>query len=132
MKTKKLVFLILGLILILLIVILIITRIKKDAETGVDEKSSVYELVTYEERTISIEEALAEMFDTLETKVEVFIARETEKHISGIFFIENEPERFFLAVIDQDIEVVWVGEEEIDCSVVDSYDFPKEMAPNCF
>jgi hypothetical protein len=131
MKTKKVAFLILGVILLLLIVVLVITRTgEEEAETK--KESPVYKATTYEERGMSVKESLARRLNVPETEIDVFIARESEQHMNGLFFMEGVSSGIFLAVVDNSIDIVWAGEGGIDCSVVHAYNFPKEMAPKCF
>lgn len=130
MKTKKIVFLALALVIVLFIVILIITRTEKETEP--DEKVSIYETSTHDERGLSIKESLVKMLGVPEAEIEVFIARESDEHINGIFFIKNKFDGSFLATVDESIDIVWAGEGAINCSAVHSYGFPREMAPHCF
>jgi hypothetical protein len=144
-KNSKKIIIIFSLILAILLLI-IIFFIFKNKNKAVKEKSNINTSTentlmtetTFGEREDIIKQALIDKFDLSSDQLSVFIARENETHINGAFFVngtseENSFNGYFFAVVDNNkINIVWADKENVDCSIIDSYNFPKEMAPNCF
>lgn len=139
-KNKKIFFIFLAIIIVLIALILVITS-KREQNIGEqngegDVTKNFIEKTTFEEREDIIKNLLMNKYKADEG-VEVLIARESDNHINGIFFIENmNNEEFFqgkfFAIINQSIEVVWSGDGPVDCEIISRYNFPLEMAQGCF
>jgi hypothetical protein len=141
-KNKKLIFIFLAVIIIFIVVVLFIkSRGEKQIELSYNPDSkktpeSFIEKTTFLERESAIKTLLAGKYK-VGGEVEVFIARETDRHINGLFFIENYNNEdvfrgVFFVTIDSSAEIVWSGQGDIDCPLIKSKGFPAEMAPECF
>lgn len=147
-KNNKKIVIIFSLILLILIVIIMffVFKNKNKADNNsnnftnsVDEISddSLLKKTSFEDRELSIKESLAKKFNVSSDQISVFIGRESENHINGAFFIENFSgtesfSGYFFAVLEDTINVVWADKGTVDCSIITSYNFPTEMAPECF
>lgn len=125
-------------------------------------KNETMQNISFEDREKIIKKKLVDKFKVSEDQLSVHIARESDIYISGIFMIDKnfnlnnsninnnsnnntdnddvdiEKEEGdnidignFFAIIENDINIVW-ADNNIDCSVINKYNFPKEMAPTCF
>lgn len=125
-------------------------------------KNETMQNISFEDREKIIKKKLVDKFKVSEDQLSVYIARESDIYISGIFMIDKnfnlnnsninnnsnnnidnddvdiEKEEGdnidignFFAIIENDINIVW-ADNNIDCSVINKYNFPKEMAPTCF
>lgn len=138
-KNKKFLLLFLAIVIVLIVVIVFIDFQRKEEKTLIfndfTEEGLMFE-TSFEEREVIIKNLLSKKYQD-NKEIEVFIAREEESHINGLFFINNynNQEVFrgkFFAIVDKNIEIVWSGDGQIDCSILNSYSFPQEMAPDCF
>ena len=116
---------------------------KKDGDWRKDfppSTASLMEKTTFEEREDTVQGLLAQKFKVSLDKVSILIARESDTHMNGIFFIEgltSENETgafngFFFATVSNNINIVWADKEMADCAVINTYSFPESMAPDCF
>lgn len=140
-KNKKIFIVLVSLIVIIFLVIFFVNSISKrlgpDKDSGIDnQKTSFLEETLFEEREEIIKNYIAEKFNVSHNLVTIFIARESEGHINGIFIIgdqeDNPKTGYFFGVIDKKIDIVWAEENFPDCSIIKDYNFPVEMAPTCF
>jgi len=144
-KKIIIIFLLIVLVLIASIVFFIFKNKNESSNNDNNFTNNVNEIssesllkkTSFEDREISIKESLAKKFNVSSDQVSVFIGRESENHINGAFFIENfsDTESFsgyFFAVLEDTINVVWADKGTVDCSIITSYNFPTEMAPECF
>lgn len=138
-KNKKIFFSFLAVIIILVAIFLLIKDDQKKSSNINKEEISVddfMEKTTFIEREDIIQDLLAKKYQ-LNDGVEALIARESNNHINGVFFIENfnNEELFqgkFFATTDDYIDIIWAGQGEVDCSKIIYYNFPPEMASECF
>lgn len=138
-KNKKLLLLFLAVIIVLVVVIVFIASQRGEKKllnfNNISQNNPISEM-RFEEKEDIIKSLLSKKYQN-SADLEVLIARESEEHINGLFFINNYNGQDvfrgkFFAVINKDISIVWSGEGPIDCSVLNSYSFPQEMAPECF
>ncbi len=121
------------------IILSIITSRNDDNEVYKNGKiinKSFVEETTFIERENIIKGLLADKYG-VDKGVEVFIARESDSHINGVFFIENynNEELFrgkFFAKADNSLDIIWSGGGQIECPAIVNNNFPVEMAPECF
>ena len=129
-------------VLLLIIIFFILKNKNKFTEEknniNISTEDSLINKTTFEEREDIIKQSLVDKFNLTPEQISVFIARENETHLNGAFFVNNVSEEesfngYFFAVVNNDkINIVWADKENVDCSIINQYDFPKEMAPNCF
>lgn len=138
-KNKKILLLFLAVIIILIAIIISVDSKRKEKKVlnfnNISEDNSAPEML-FEEKEEIIRNLLSKKYQN-SSDLEVFIAREGEGLINGLFFINNYNNQDvfrgkFFAVVDKDINIVWSGEGSIDCAVIRDYSFPQEMAPECF
>lgn len=142
-KNKKIFVVVLLVIIGLSAIVLAIWNNKKDNSNGnfndnaqVVKKENFVEKTSFEERENIIKGLLIAKHQ-LSENTDVFIARESTTHMSGIFVSsasENKPgsQGKFFATVGESASIVWSGEGDIDCSILKSYEFPQEMIPACF
>ncbi|HPT08427.1 MAG TPA: hypothetical protein PLE28_01890 [bacterium] len=142
-RDNKKIIIIFSLILVILIVVLIFFVFKKNSNNNLSNNpdgisnNSLLKQTSFADRETSIKESLAKKFNISSDQVSVFIGRESENHINGAFFIENylgteSLSGYFFAVLKNSIDIVWADKGSVDCSIITSYNFPSEMAPECF
>ena len=143
-KSKKRIIIIFSLILVILlsIIVFIILKNKNNSVNKILNKDVAKDDIlinktTFEERENLIKESLAGKFNSSIDKVSVFIARENGNYVNGAFFINNFSgdesfSGYFFAITDDGINIIWADKGSVDCSIITSYNFPKEMAPDCF
>lgn len=144
-KNSKKIIIIFSLILaiLLLVIILFIFKnknkfLEKKTNINISTENSLINKTTFEERENFIKQNLVDKFNLSSDQISIFIARENETHINGAFFVNSVSEGesfngyFFAVVNDNKINIVWADKGNVDCSIMNSYNFPKEMAPNCF
>ena len=141
MKNNKKIFVILiVLIVVIFLVIFLINNFSEsnqlNKEAGKKEELLFIEETTFEERGDFIKNYVANKFNVSSDLVTALIARESESHINGMFIIADEEDEavtgYFFGVIDKNINIVWAEEQFPDCSLINQYNFPSEMAPSCF
>lgn len=82
-----------------------------------------------------LKKLFAEKYDKDISDITVTIVRETERHALGGVKFSTDPQAeggMFLAAKDNDIwRITYDGNGQIDCSAVEPYNFPADMAPEC-
>ncbi len=137
-KKKLIIIAILGLFLLLLAIFsLYYFNQKNNNKIEIKIEENIFNNYSFEDRESFIEKQLIKKFNVKEDNISVFIGRESEKHISGLFFIENykNKEYFngsFFIYIDNKLNIVWADEGDINCEIIKQYSFPQEMAQSCF
>ena len=140
MLNKKNLIIVSSLFIFLLITIFVFfsySNKDKSAKVELKPEENFFSDYSFEERENFIKEQLVKKFNIKEDSLSVFIGRESEKHINGLFFIENYKNKdfynaSFYVYIDNKLNIVWADEQEVDCSIIKKYEFSEEMAPFCF
>ena len=124
-------------VLVLLLVMLNMNRDEKNNQTTVSENEVFFEKNSFTEREDIIKDILSKKLSVSFEKSSVMIARETPGYINGVFSSEeltdkNQNKVYFYAITSgNNVEVVWYGDTDPDCSIMQKYNFPNEMKDNC-
>lgn len=137
-NAKKIIF---GLIILLILALILLVFInnnknKKNNFKNEDVKNTFLIEVSYAERVEIIKDILSKKYLVDTENSSVLIARELPGFINGVFINPNlsdgRGQIYFYAIFDKKIEIVWSGISDPDCSILKKYNFPSEMAVNCY
>lgn len=137
-KKKKI---ILGIVFLLILTLVLLTFIvinkNNNNSQSVDKnKENFLNQVSFEERGNIIKNILSQKFSVSSEESSVLIARELPGYVSGVFLNPNLKEGrgqiYFYAVVDKNVDIIWSGTSDPDCSILQKYNFPQEMAVNCY
>ncbi len=140
MKNTKKFFLIFSLLLILILFLLVFLSFKnkgvENLSNNQQQNTTLFKKTSFTEREDFIKDILAKKYLIDSKNAEVLIAREAPGFINGIFLSSDldssQGNIYFYAIFDKKIEVIWSGASDPDCSILEKYNFPPEMAETCY
>lgn len=90
----------------------------------------------FDDREKIIEQILAKNLNIDSEKISALIAQEDDSYVVGLYFTNISKDEIisgkFFGTINDSIEIVWYGSENLNCEVLLKNNFPQEMIYDCF